>query len=182
MRSVSIKSYELQHILSHVRAALAGGPEKIELDGDLVGVTSVRLQTFVSHGTLCVSCGLQGTHFRKARSQPSDLRPHLNLYATGLPDRVEILMTKDHIVPRSRGGSDALWNMQTMCFCCNERKGDSMKPSVLTPSSDTRQPCNNHVPAGWYHSWREWHRGHGCEFDDGHPPPPEDYWTKDRHR
>jgi len=33
-------------------------------------------------------------------------------------------MTKDHIKARSRGGSDALKNMQTMCHRCNELKGN----------------------------------------------------------
>jgi hypothetical protein len=182
MRSISIQRYELQDILSHIRTALAGGPEKIELDGELVAVTSVRLRTFAFHGTRCVSCGIQGAHFRKELAQPTDPRPHLALYATGQPDMIEVLMTKDHIVPRARGGSDALWNMQPMCLRCNERKGDSMEPDILTPSPDTRQPCHNYTPSGWYRHWREWHRGHGCALDDGQPPPPEDYWTKDRHR
>lgn len=128
MRSVSVKSYGLQEILSHVRAAATGGPEKIELDGEFVAVTSVRLQTFAFKGTRCVSCGIQGTHFRKERSHPSDLRPHLNLYSAYLPGLIEVLMTKDHIVPRAKGGSDDLGNMQPMCFRCNERKGASVDP------------------------------------------------------
>ena len=123
MRSVSIRSYGPEEVLSHVRAAQAGGPGRIDLDGELVGVASVRLQTFALRGTCCASCGIRGTHFRKERSCPSDPRPHLNLYAAGPPGSIEILMTKDHVVPRARGGSDALGNMQTMCFRCNEEKG-----------------------------------------------------------
>jgi hypothetical protein len=196
MSSVSIKSYGLQDVLPHIRAAQTGGPERIELDGDLVAVTSVRLRTFAFKGTRCVSCGIDGLHFRKVRTHQSDPRPHLNLYAAGLSDLIEVLMTKDHIIPRARGGPDALGNMQTMCFRCNERKGDSMGPDITEPPSHmnmknpsdptpiptTREPCSNYEPAGWYTHWREWHRGHGCERDDGQPPPPDEYWTKDRHR
>lgn len=130
MRSVSIRSYGLQDVLPHVRAARAGGPERIELDGGLVAVTSVRLQTFAFKGTRCVSCGIQGTHFRKEQGHPSDHRPHLNLYAADLSDLIEVLMTRDHIVPRARGGSNALENMQTMCFHCNARKGASVEPEL----------------------------------------------------
>jgi hypothetical protein len=149
-----------------------------------VAVTSVRLRTFAFKGTRCVSCGIEGIHFRKVRGHPSDHRPHLNLYAAGLSDSIEVLMTKDHIIPRARGGSDNLGNMQTMCFRCNERKGASMEPDPTAPNSNqsTRKTCSNYEPAGWYTHWREWHRGHGCELDDGQPPPPDEYWNKDRHR
>jgi len=137
MSAVSIKSYELQHVLPHIRAARTGGPERIELDGELVAVTSVRLQTFAFKGTRCVSCGIEGLRFRKVRTHPSDTRPHINLYAAGQSDLIEVLMTKDHIIPRARGGSDALSNMQTMCFRCNERKGSSMEPDRLSSGPST---------------------------------------------
>jgi hypothetical protein len=180
-------------------AALEGGPERIELDGEFVAVTSIRLQTFAFKGTCCVSCGIQGIHFRKDRVHLSDHRPHLNLYAAGLPSLIEVLMTKDHIIPRARGGAASLSNMQTMCFRCNERKGATVGPdmfpipkheqvvknadfSAMNPNPHTRKACNNYAPAGWYQHWREWHRGHDCELDDGQLPPPDDYFAKDRHR
>jgi 5-methylcytosine-specific restriction endonuclease McrA len=36
------------------------------------------------------------------------------------------LMTKDHILPVSRGGSNAVTNLQTMCSTCNAAKGNRM--------------------------------------------------------
>lgn len=33
-----------------------------------------------------------------------------------------ILMTKDHIVPKSKGGRNHVSNYQTMCFECNSKK------------------------------------------------------------
>ena len=37
-----------------------------------------------------------------------------------------ILMTKDHIVPKSHGGTNASNNLQTMCEECNNNKGNKI--------------------------------------------------------
>jgi hypothetical protein len=47
-------------------------------------------------------------------------QPHFNLY--GIVDGKYVLMTKDHKVPRSKGGPEKMSNMQTMCTHCNARK------------------------------------------------------------
>lgn len=43
----------------------------------------------------------------------------------------------DHIVPRSAGGGDEDWNLQTLCVKCNSAKGGrffSTQPTPLTLS------------------------------------------------
>lgn len=33
----------------------------------------------------------------------------------------------------------------------------------------TSKPCSNNTPPWFVGHWREWHRGHGCDRDDGNP-------------
>jgi len=36
-----------------------------------------------------------------------------------------------------------------------------------------RPPCADHTPSWFVGHWREWHRGHGCDRDDGKPRSPD---------
>lgn len=103
---------------------LGSGKRPVILDGDMVSVGSMRLLCFKEHGVACVSpnCNLVGSFFRKERHL-REARYHLNLYAIA-DDGREVLMTVDHITPRSHGGISTLNNLQTMCFSHNVKKGD----------------------------------------------------------
>jgi 5-methylcytosine-specific restriction endonuclease McrA len=68
----------------------------------------------------CVVCGLQGTKVR-LELPPDTITPHFNLYA--IENSNYILMTKDHKIPVSKGGTNAFDNFQTMCSICNGLKG-----------------------------------------------------------
>lgn len=37
-------------------------------------------------------------------------------------------LTIDHLVPRSRGGSNSLENLRLTCFPCNNKRGNSLYP------------------------------------------------------
>ena len=95
-----------------------------DYDGHMVKMTSQRYQLFAEKRTVCIECGLVGTHFwlEKNKWQEGD-RYHFNLY--GVRDGVEVMLTKDHIVPKSKGGKNTLSNYQTMCFDCNIEKADT---------------------------------------------------------
>lgn len=89
-----------------------------------VKMYSLRLQTF-NKSLGCAKCGLEGSKFllqHEVHNKQSHPSPHFNLYAE--KDGELILMTKDHILPKSKGGPDHLSNLQTMCFLCNQEKGN----------------------------------------------------------
>lgn len=89
------------------------------VDGFNVYSKSLRYMTFYQKGLKCVCCGKEGTHFKLCGEENSNRR-HFNLYADD-----GTLMTKDHIIPASKGGPDHIDNMQTMCTHCNKEKGNT---------------------------------------------------------
>lgn len=90
----------------------------IIVDGFRVHTKSLRYMTFYQHGVKCACCGKEGTHFKLCGEEGTNRR-HFNLYADD-----GTLITKDHIIPASKGGLDKVSNMQTMCCVCNVAKGN----------------------------------------------------------
>ena len=93
----------------------------IEVDGFKVHPVSLRYMTFYQKGTKCVCCGKEGAYFQLDADRngvQAESRRHFNLYAED-----GTLMTKDHIIPKSKGGRDNVSNLQTMCYPCNKAKG-----------------------------------------------------------
>jgi len=87
-------------------------------ENENVKMTSIRYKLFSTKGCTCVKCGKVGTHFKLERKGCE--RYHFNLYSDD-----GILFTKDHIIPKSRGGRESLANFQTMCYKCNNNKSNS---------------------------------------------------------
>lgn len=116
------RKYTLEEILLLIEKSRR--TKRIELDGDLVKISSDRLVVF-KHSVVCSLCGIMGSFFVKEKSTPNEAF-HLNLYAINdFGD--EILMTKDHIIPRSLGGKNHISNYQTMCLKCNLEKGNGIQ-------------------------------------------------------
>lgn len=97
----------------------------IDFDGDPLKANSQRYTLFFTKGFKCVKCGIEGKYFAKERDPSSNSNKyHLNLYALDENGK-EVLMTKDHIIPKSKGGKNKLENYQTMCCICNKKKGNT---------------------------------------------------------
>lgn len=93
----------------------------------ILSLTSLRYQTFTK-SVVCQHCGLKGSIMRLERDlgmKKINGIPHFNLYAVD-DDGQLVLMTRDHIIPRSKGGEDTLQNSQTLCLKCNLLKGNEM--------------------------------------------------------
>lgn len=98
---------------------------KVNFNGDMIKGNSQRYQTFFTKGCKCVKCGIEGKYFAKEKHL-KDRSFHLNLYAID-ENGEEVLMTKDHIIPKSKGGFDDISNYQTMCERCNKAKGNKLE-------------------------------------------------------
>src|SRR5574338_14696 len=111
----------------------------------LTKVNSTRLRT-LKQSPVCVACGKVGVFWMLQSHGPlskkNAFRPHLNLFAVD-EKNVLTLMTQDHILPKSRGGTNHKNNLQTMCTHCNNDKGDIHPDDYATsyrhsPSMDGR--------------------------------------------
>ena len=120
---IHLQSYDPNSVLALV------GPDNKYIEVDIRGtqhrinVKSLRLQCF-KRSRVCVECGLVGTIMSVDTFTIKSDRTgvHFNLY--GEKDGKSRLMTKDHIIPKPKGGPDHLDNLQTMCDHCNNAKGD----------------------------------------------------------
>lgn len=125
VRTFSIEEVE-DIVKEDVVNSKCGGFEKhsskdIMIDGLKVRTISMRYKTFIEKGYVCAKCGRKGAYYALEYHTPNNSkRAHFNLYSED-----GMLMTKDHIVPRSKGGSNGIENMQTMCQLCNSVKGNS---------------------------------------------------------
>ena len=98
--------------------------QKMDFNGDLIKMASDRYKLFATKGLKCCCCGITGMYFAKERFRQNKVY-HFNLYGID-EDGNEVLITKDHIFPKSKGGPDSLENYQVMCYTCNEVKGTAM--------------------------------------------------------
>ena len=87
---------------------------------------SQRYNLFTSREQVCIECGLKASFWaiQKGRNDSAKY-PHLNLYGIDNDGNV-VMLTKDHIIPKSKGGEDEIGNYQIMCSECNGEKGNKL--------------------------------------------------------
>ena len=136
IKYLRIAVFSIDEVLPFVMFEKDGSPKKGNRDrmyGEhSVHMNSLRYRTFLVSGVTCVKCGLVGTFFALERPEwpgpgskgnPNG-RYHFNLYGVDSETGEDILITKDHIVPVSKGGKSNIANLQTMCCRCNFEKGN----------------------------------------------------------
>ena len=105
---------------------LSKDEQSVVMEGHTVEVDNLRIQCFREKGLTCAKCGIEACFAALELVQsPAYNGWAINFYAhTDIGD--EVIFTKDHIHPRSRGGGDEMANLQPMCWPCNQRKGNSV--------------------------------------------------------
>jgi len=133
---IHLQSFDPDSVLEFV------GPDnkkiEVDIDGTLrrISFKSLRLQCF-KISKRCVRCGLEGTVMSVDTFTTKSDRTsvHFNLYA--IFEGKTRLMTKDHIVPKSKGGADHLDNLETMCDQCNHKKGSKIEEEPVEEFGET---------------------------------------------
>lgn len=123
-----VSTYSVDEVFTAMDLAEKGKYAKLP-DNKKFKPKSHRLVLFKTKGVHCVECGIEGTLFA-LESHREEISPHHNLYGIdGYDDNgdiIEVLMTKDHIHPRAKGGKNVMENYQTMCAPCNVKKADTL--------------------------------------------------------
>lgn len=82
-----------------------------------------RLSVFVEYGTNCnnPSCDRVGTKLMQWQDKTKNI--HWDVFT-----KKGTLMTVDHVIPKSKGGTNDLKNKQILCCKCNSEKSDKLIP------------------------------------------------------
>lgn len=120
---ITLITYPVDQILLKTGENYAERPFNVNGNVYWVGMGSHRYLCFRQSGTKCVCCGLQGTIMALQRFvQDPPHKAHFNLYGPNESGHM-IMLTKDHITPKSKSGKNRPENYQTLCYTCNKTKG-----------------------------------------------------------
>lgn len=100
----------------YIMTLLDNGFKYLIYNGINISLEGLKFKVFQYKGTKCLHCNAVGTKFLIFREGNNY---YINLYTNN-----GILITKDHIIPKSRGGKTVLKNLQPLCVTCNMRKSN----------------------------------------------------------
>ena len=94
-----------------------------------------RLRVFYEKGIVCCECGLVATKIVHGRDKRGNI--HIDICTDDY-----FPITIDHILPKSKGGSDHIDNLRPMCSDCNEKRGndDTISKEVNTIGDIDKTP------------------------------------------
>lgn len=132
------KGYEVRAVYKPEVVLDEVGPGRKEWDGLMIKMNSQRYRLF-QRSCKCVRCGVVGTRMYLEKAEKCNENSwHFNLYGVR-EDGTEVMMTKDHIIPKSLGGKNCLENYQTMCSDCNGEKGNIMEHRYMIAIARTKR-------------------------------------------
>lgn len=113
-----IHKFEIQDVLPYIGASnhkfcIPGMESEID-----VKLNSQRMK-LLKRVQNCEVCQVQASHFWLEKN--GCYTPHFNLYTKNHQDQ-EVMLTMDHILPKSKGGATTQNNLQTLCQDCNRAK------------------------------------------------------------
>ena len=103
---------------------------RILIHGYPIWTDTDRYENLLVHGMKCAKCGLEASFAAIEKNTSSKDKYHINVYGTRKEDGKHIMLTKDHIYPKSIGGLDIMENYQTLCETCNTKKNNIADISV----------------------------------------------------
>ena len=106
---------------------LIGTKRVATIEGFKVKIHTERLLVF-KRSQICAKCGANKTVILLQVDEHG--QPFLN--PVFIKNNRLVMMTMDHIVPKSLGGPTSYYNLQTMCFQCNVEKANKIDPIYLT--------------------------------------------------
>lgn len=112
---ISVGKFSIPEVLSQV------GNQRATFGKYKVSMQAGRYWLYKNKGTNCFYCHLQGAYFSLERfSNVPESKVHFNLYALD-----GTMITRDHIIPVSRGGNSMMHNVQPLCTICNLKKSNT---------------------------------------------------------
>ncbi len=113
-----LAEFNLQMVLKKALLADVECPFVTSPKGSRWKVSNLRV--YAVNGCTCANCGLVGNTIIAWKDNGGS--DHIDLFHKTRSRLV--LMNRDHIIPKSKKGSNTDWNYQTMCEKCNSKKGN----------------------------------------------------------
>ena len=124
----------------------------------LYPVTKIRVSTTKFDTQLMENPNIQGEEYQRGTLHGWQLRAYV-FYQNGhrcfYCGEQRKQLTLDHVIPRSRGGTDRVFNLTTACLKCNQQKDNRLPEEFLKDNPEklqqllTRDPRRSYQDTSW---------------------------------